>query len=127
MSSMLSAHAANRKSTIFEKASIVFFGLLTFGILPVAFYGHAHARRRRYSHFLVHGLEANGEIRAMETETTSFGNKESKVSYDFVVDGEVYRNADRVPQSIAERWAPGDHVTVLYIPEENHDSVIVSR
>jgi hypothetical protein len=115
-----------RKPTFIDRFSVVFLGLATFGILPVVFYAHAQSMRRRFAHFLAHGLEAEGEIRAMETETTSFGTKVSKVSYDFTVGGEVYRNADRVDLAIGERMAPGDRIRVLYIPEENFDSVVVS-
>jgi serine/threonine protein kinase len=115
-----------RRPTLFDRVTVVFLGVATVGILPLLFYAHAQSVRRRFAHFLAHGLEAEGEIRAMETETTSFGTKLSKVSYDFTVAGEVYRNADRVDAAIGERWAPGDRIRVLYIPEENFDSVVVS-
>jgi hypothetical protein len=126
MHSILDSEARG-KPTLFDRAAMVFFGVLTFGILPMAFYAHSRTRRRRFAHFLTHGLEAHGEIRAMETETTSMGTKVAKVSYDFMVDGEMYRNADRIPANIAERWATGDRIRVLYIPEENYDSIILSQ
>jgi len=29
-------------------------------------------------------------------------------------------------QAVADKWRPGDHIEILYLPEDNYDGVIIS-
>ena len=105
--------------------SFLFFSAITAGVLPMVFYGISSARRRRVRRFLREGVLATGEILSIAQESTAFGEKVARVSYQFEADGRR-RDADRVHPGIAHRWQPGDLVYVLYIEREDYDSVIIS-
>ena len=105
----------------------LFFSVLTAGILPAVFWGMARARRRRLKPFIIHGLPAMARVRDMATEKTAFDEKITRVRYEFEVDGHRHRGSDQVLPSIAERWDPGDPIQILYLPERDYDSVIISR
>jgi hypothetical protein len=55
-----------------------------------------------------------------------FGVKHSKVRYEFQADGRTYRDTDVVMPIVADRWDRGSTIQVLYIPEHNYASVIIS-
>jgi hypothetical protein len=57
---------------------------------------------------------------------TAFGVKLSKVRYEFEVAGELHRDSDLVLPVIAERWDRGTTIQVLYLPNANFDSVVIS-
>ena len=105
----------------------LFFSVLTAGILPAVFWGMARARRRRLKPFLLEGLQATARVKNMVTEKTAFDEKITRVRYEFEVDGHRQRGSDQVLPSIAERWDPGDPIQILYLPERDYDSVIISR
>jgi serine/threonine protein kinase len=109
-----------------DMLAIGFFSLISMGIIPLIWVGNSRARKRRLRHFLRNGIEVIGEVRGIETETNSLGEKLGKVTYEFTANGDVHRDADRVPASIAQRWAPGHGIRLLYIPEEEFDSIIIS-
>jgi hypothetical protein len=48
------------------------------------------------------------------------------VSYQFDADGRLLRDTDQVLPVIAGRWQPGDQVQILYLPQYDYDSVIIS-
>lgn len=109
--------------------SIGVFGLLcvlTAGIMPAIFIGIARDRRRRLRRFFAEGTPAVAEITAMRDEPTAFGAKMTRVNYDFEADGEVRRDSDLSLPVVADRWKVGDRIEVLYLPERDYDSVIVS-
>ena len=56
----------------------------------------------------------------------AFGEKLTKVSYEFEADGEIHRDTDVVLPSVAGRWRVGEQVQVLYLAERDYDSVIIS-
>lgn len=105
----------------------LFFSVLTVGILPAVFWGMARARRRRLKPFFIDGLQATARVRDMVTEKTAFDEKITRVRYEFEVDGRRHRGSDQVLPAIAERWDPGDPIQILYLPERDCDSVIISR
>jgi hypothetical protein len=55
-----------------------------------------------------------------------FGEKISRVTYQFEADGEMRRDTDTVLPVIADRWQAGDRVAILYLPDRSYDSVIVA-
>ena len=114
------------KPGMIDRLTLTFFGLMTMGILPLVFYQYARSRRRRVERFLRNGIETIGEIREIGREKTAFAESIALVSYEFIADGQLHRNADRVVPGVAQRWAPGDPVRVLYIPDEEYDSIIIS-
>jgi len=111
---------------ILDWAGLVFFSVLTVGTLPIVFYSMARARRRRLKRFVRDGVPGIAEVLAMGTEPTAFGEKIARVSYQFEVDGILHRDADTALPAVANRWQPGDRVQILYLPERDYDSVIIS-
>jgi serine/threonine protein kinase len=109
-----------------EIATLVFFGLVTVGIMPLVFYSMARSRRRLLRHFLQHGTPGTAEILNITTESTAFGEKLARVNYEFRINGQLYRDSDMVLPIIAHRLQPGDNVPILYLPERNYDSVIIA-
>jgi serine/threonine protein kinase len=107
-------------------ASVMFFSVVTAGILPMVFWNLAHDRRRRLKRFFKEGTLATAEILNIEATKLPFEVQGSKVSYEFEADGQILRDADSVLPSISNRWRVGDRIQVLYIADLDYDSVIVS-
>ena len=103
----------------------LFFSAVTAGIMPMVFMSIASARRRRLRRFLRDGTLTTAEVLEIALEPTAFGEKIARVTYQFEADGRR-RDADRVLPVVAHRWQPGDLVQILYIVEEDYDSVIIS-
>jgi hypothetical protein len=100
--------------------------IFTAGVLPAVFWSHYLSRKKRLKRFLVHGLPATAQVLGMEPEDIGFGAKLSRVRYEFEADGRRFRDFDLVLPPIAERWDPGTLIQVLYLPDRDYDSVIVS-
>ena len=106
--------------------AFLFFSVLTAGIMPVVFFSIANERRRRLKVFFRKGVPALATIQDFGSQDMAFGEKLAKVSYEFTADGELHRDTDVVLPSVAGRWRVGEQVQVLYLPERNYDSVIIS-
>jgi len=97
----MNTQARGRKEFgIFDGVLLVFFSLLTAGILPAIFFGLYFSRRKRYKRFLVHGLPATASVLDRQDETIGFDEKLTR-----------------------ER---GDPIQILYLPDGDFDSVIIS-
>jgi hypothetical protein len=123
---MDSSRKPNERPGVMDYLGLAFFSVLTLGVLPIAFFSIAAARRRQLRRFLRDGRPAEAVVLAIRAEQTAFAEKIALVSYEFEADGARHRGADRVLQVIANRWQPGDRVQVLFVPEAEYDSVIVS-
>lgn len=106
--------------------AVIFFSVVTAGILPLVFIGHAGTRRRRLRAFFRDGLSATAEVVDFREESLGFDVKISRVRYEFVADGRIQRGSDQVLPVIADRWRAGDRIEILYLPQRNYDSVIIS-
>jgi hypothetical protein len=106
--------------------AVVFFSIVTAGVLPLVFIGHARTRRRRLRAFFRDGLPATAEVLDFREESLGFDVKISRVRYEFTADGRVQRGSDLVLPVIADRWRAGDRIEILYLPQRNYDSVIVT-
>jgi hypothetical protein len=111
---------------LFDVASLVFFSVLTAGVLPLVFIGVARARKRRLRTFFREGLPAVAAVLDFKQEEIAFGAKLTRVRYEFAAGGGTQRGSDLVLPWVADRWQAGDPVEVLYLPERDYDSVIVS-
>jgi serine/threonine protein kinase len=111
---------------VFDVATLVFFSLVTAGVLPLVFIGIARARRRRLRKFFRDGHPAMAEVLAFKQEDLAFDVKLTRVRYEFAADGATRRGSDLVLPPIADRWRAGDRIEVLYLAERGYDSVIVS-
>jgi serine/threonine protein kinase len=109
-----------------DRAAIVFFSVMTAGILPIIMWAAARERRRRLVPFLTDGLPAVARILDIGKDTIGFGVELAKVRYEFEADGKWFRDADTVLPAIATRWDPGDLLHVLYLPAREYQSVIIS-
>lgn len=49
-----------------------------------------------------------------------------RVRYEFEADGQIRRDSDVTLPVVADRWRIGDTVEVLYLPDREYDSVIIS-
>jgi hypothetical protein len=106
--------------------NLVFFSTITAGVLPLVFFGVSQARKRRLRRFFRDGTPGTAEVVDFRLEDLAFGVKLSRVRYEFQADGRTHRGSDAVLPFIADRWREGERIEVLYIPERNYDSVIVS-
>ena len=107
-------------------ATVVFFSLVTAGVLPLVFIGIARARRRRLRKFFRDGHPAMAEVVDFKEEELAFDVKLTRVRYEFTADGAIRRGSDLVLPPIADRWRAGDRIEVLYLAERGYDSVTVS-
>jgi hypothetical protein len=114
------------KAGVVDWLGFAFFSVLTAGTLPIVFFSIARARRRRLRRFVRNGLPAAAEVVSIQTEPTAFGEKIARVSYEFEADGVLHRDSDQMLPVIAARWRPGDQVQILYLPDEDYDSVVIS-
>ena len=111
---------------IMDWLGLAFFSVVTLGVLPIVFVGMARQRRRRLKRFLREGMPAAGHVISIAEEKVAFDERIAKVTYRFEADGAEHRDADHVLPAVANRWQPGDRIQVLYLPEFDYDSVIVS-
>jgi hypothetical protein len=102
------------------------FSLVTAGVLPAVFFSIARGRKRRLKNFIINGTPAMARVLEMSVDEIAFEVKTTRVRYEFEADGRMLRDADQVLTSIAERWDRGSVIQVLYIPDRDYDSVIVS-
>jgi len=103
-----------------------FFSTITAGILPATFWSLSRARRKRLKPFFIHGLPATARVVDMTLEPVGFDVSMTRVRYEFEADGLPHRDSDQVLPSIAGRWDAGTLIQVLYLPEQEYDSVIIS-
>ena len=106
---------------------IVFFSVITAGILPMVFISIAASRKRRLRRFFREGIPALAEIIDFRPEDVGFEVKLSRVRYEFPAGGELRRGSDLTLPVIADRWRVGDRIEVLYIPTRDYDSMIATR
>jgi len=123
---MTASEKADTEWGISNYVSLIFFSVLTAGILPIVFWNMASARRRRMKRFFRDGVVGTAEILRIELEATSFEEKLARVNYQFDADGELYRDSDVVLPTIADRLQPGDRIPILYLPDGEYDSVIIA-
>jgi serine/threonine protein kinase len=105
---------------------LIFFSVVTIGILPAIFYSQYRARKKRFKPFITDGLPATARVLDMADEKIGFDEKLIRVRYEFEADGRLHRGADQVLPAIAERWDRDDPIQVLYLPDRGYDSVIIS-
>jgi hypothetical protein len=103
-----------------------FFSVLTAGVMPIIFAIVASERRRRYRRFLQLGLPARATILDTRSTKLPFDEEMIEVRYEFEADGRRYRGACPMLPAVSKTWQPGDEIQVLYLPDEDHDSVIIS-
>ena len=105
---------------------VVLLSVGTIGILPAVFWSLYLSRKRRLKAFFTHGLPATARVVNLSPENTGFGEKLLRVRYEFEADGHLHRGADHVLPAVAEWWVPGEVINILYRPDREYDSVIVS-
>ena len=109
-----------------DVAALVFFSVVTAGILPITYASLASTRRRRMKRFFTEGVPGIAEIIKFDPEKLPFDEKITRVSYEFEADGGARRDSDTVLPGIANRWKVGDRIPILYIADRGYDSVIVA-
>jgi hypothetical protein len=77
--------------------------------------------------FVCEGVPGVARVVGMRLEDLAWGVKLAHVSYEFEADGLLHRDVDQVLPVISDRWREGDVVEILYMPDRDYDSVIVSR
>jgi serine/threonine protein kinase len=105
---------------------IGFFSVITAGILPMWFLSVYMSRKRRARRFFVEGLPATARILDMDKRDIGWGEKLARVRYEFEADGRLHRGSDETLPIIAERWERGDTIQILYLSDEDYDSIIIS-
>lgn len=100
--------------------------LVTAGIFPAIFWSAAWNRKRKTRHFLRNGMLTTARVLEKTLEDLAFGAKLARVRYEFEADGQRHRDSDSTLPSIAERWDIGAPIQVLYLPDEDYDSIIIS-
>ena len=105
---------------------VAFLSVVTIGILPAVFWGTYLNRKRRLKPFFLRGIPATARVIDLEQHDIGFGGKLTRVRYEFEVNGRRYRAVDRVLPSLTEWWESGTLINILYLPDEQYDSVIVA-
>jgi serine/threonine protein kinase len=123
---LIDPESKHPKPTLLDRGLVTFFSVLTIGILPMIVLSRVRSRRSRLKPFFINGLPARAAVLEMARETLEFGGKLVRVRYEFEADGARRRGSDWVLPSIADKWQIGDAIEVLYLPERDYDSVIVS-
>ena len=103
-----------------------FFSLLTVGILPAVFFSIYSSRKKRFRPFLLRGIQATAKVLDQQSEKLPFDEKLTRVRYECEADGHLHRGSEQVLPAIASRWDRGDPIQILYLPDRNYDSVIIS-
>jgi hypothetical protein len=103
----------------------VFFSVVTVGVLPAVFVSRHLGRRRRVRPFVTQGLPAIARVLEVEIEKVEFGTRLGRVRYAFEADGRRRVGTDRILPSVADRWEAGTDILVLYLPDQDYDSVII--
>lgn len=111
---------------IIDLGLLLFFSLLTAGILPAIFFSHYYSRRRRYKRFIKEGVSGVAQVLDKQDEKIGFDEKLCRVRYEFEAEGRRRRGSDQVLPAVAEHWERGDSIQILYLPDQNYDSVIIS-
>ena len=109
-----------------EVLGVIFFSLITAGVLPIVFLSIASSRRRRLRRFFTQGTPALAEIIDFRPEDVAFEVKLTRVRYEFTADGQVRRGSDLTLPVVADRWRAGDQIEILYL-SKNYDSVIATN
>ena len=100
---------------------------MTLGVYPAVFIAVTRSRRRRLKKFLQRGSPVMARIHRIDSEQIAFAQRLARVHYEFEVDGVRHRDSDQVLPLTSDRWELNDYVQILYIPEDNFDSVIIER
>jgi serine/threonine protein kinase len=105
---------------------VVLLSVGTIGILPAVFWSIYLSRKRRLKAFFKYGLPGTARVVSLAPENTGFGEKLMRVRYEFEADGHLHRGVDQVLPAVAEWWVPGEVINILYRPDREYDSAIVS-
>jgi len=62
----------------------------------------------------------------MQSEKLAFDERLLRVRYEFEADGHLHRGSEQVLPAIASRRDRGDPIQILYLPDRDYDSVIIS-
>jgi len=106
---------------------VIFFSVVTAGILPMVFFSLSQSRKRRLRKFFRLGSPALAEVVDFRPEDVGFEVKLTRVRYEFVADGQTWRGSDVTLPVIADRWRAGDRIEILYLPGRNYDSMIATN
>lgn len=96
--------------------------LFSLGIVPLIYGVMYRSRRARLEHFFTRGEPAEARVLRIDNRLEHY-----EVAYEFKVGGVAHRGLDKVIPAVARSWQPGDQIQVLYIADEDHDSVVVNR
>jgi hypothetical protein len=110
-----------------DLVGVIFFSVITAGILPMVFVGLSQSRKRRLRRFFQLGTPAAAEVLDFREEDVGFQVKLTRVRYEFVADGQTWRGSDLTLPVIADRWRAGDRIEILYLPGRNYDSMIATN
>lgn len=95
-------------------------------MLPAVVWSIYLSRKKRLKPFLKLGWPASARVLDMKDEVVAFDIKLTRVRYEFEVNGKLYRDADQVLPVIARRWDHGTTIQILYLPDRDCDSAIIS-
>ena len=118
-----------KQSKGIDIASFLLIGclsLFTAGILPMWFLSIYLTRKRRSKRFFTEGVPAIARISDMVKRDIGWGEHLMRVRYEFEADGRLHRGSDDVLAFVAELWEPGDTVQILYLPDADCESLIIS-
>jgi len=105
---------------------IGFLSVVTAGVLPMWFISIYLTRKRRAKRYFAEGVVATARILDMDKRDIGWGEKLSRIRYEFEADGRVHRGSDEVLPILADRWDRGDTIQILYLPDEEYESIIIS-
>ena len=107
-------------------AWIVFLSVVSIGIMPLMFALSARSRRKHLEKFFQRGQPAVARIQTITVTSSQFGDRGARVTYEFEADGQLHRGGDHLRPAVADRWREGDAIAVLYLPDEDYESVVIT-
>ncbi len=106
--------------------ALIAVGLVTFGIVPAIYLASSRIRRQRVLRFLRDGVPAIAEIITMQDAKNDMGVKISRIRYQWQVDGRLHRDSDEVLAIYSDKWAVGEPIRILYLPDQGFNSLVIS-
>ncbi|MBC8087961.1 MAG: hypothetical protein H7Z40_11905 [Phycisphaerae bacterium] len=111
--------------SVFDWLMLASATVFTLGVYPAVFIAYARARRRRLRKFIQYGYPAMARVHRIDSEEIAFAQRLARVHYEFEVDGVRHRDSDQALPLASGRLELNDYVEILYIPDDQFDSVIV--
>lgn len=110
-----------------HKSIIAGLSIISLGLAPLGVWLYQRHLEKKYRPFFEHGLLTQGKIEKIIFIHDQSSLPKYRVLYSFIVDGKIFKNGILLRPSIAQFWNENTNVHVLYLPDQNYDSIIIGE